>query len=239
MFRTLTHLLHPAPLLILSLLLSAPFANASTVSHSRADQAMAEGNYAQAYCILQPLAQQGDPKAQHDLGWMYSNGYGLAVNESKALIWWRKAARQEHGNAQFALAMAYLSGEGVKKNDGEAVKWLLQAAANGIEDAIPIIRSRAARGSEAAKSAIQDLIRTSPDLLGTPATVKVPRANIRTAGNKEADLLATLKQGDALVHFADNGNWAQIGIVGSGQVGWVYKPLISIDTENADGAASR
>ncbi|MGB1111281.1 MAG: hypothetical protein ACPG4N_13045, partial [Gammaproteobacteria bacterium] len=201
--------------------------------HAQADQAMAEGNYAQAYCLLHPLAEAGDTKAEHDIGWMYANGYGLAVDESKAIIWWRKAAREGHGNAQFALAMAYLAGEGVERDEAAAIEWLIKAANNGIEDALPVIRSRASRGSEEAKLAILRLVQSDPELIGRPAIVDVRRANIREAAHKDGKLITTLSEGAALVHMADQGQWSQVGIVESGLIGWVYKPLIKVEGDDA------
>ena len=48
---------------------------------------------------LLPLAQQGNPIAQYNLGAMYSNGEGVAQDYKEVIQWYRLAAEQEHPNA--------------------------------------------------------------------------------------------------------------------------------------------
>ena len=43
--------------------------------------AMRTGDFAEAYCIMRPLAESGDADSQYNIGWMYVNGYGLRVND--------------------------------------------------------------------------------------------------------------------------------------------------------------
>ena len=76
---------------LLITLLAAPL-EASDVSD--AINAMRAGNFAEAYCVLKPYAESGDAEAQYNIGWMYLNGYGLMMNDSKALEWWRRASDQ-------------------------------------------------------------------------------------------------------------------------------------------------
>ena len=103
--------------------------------------AMREGNFAEAYCILRPHAEAGDAEAQYNVGWMYLNGYGLAINDSLALEWWQRAADQGHVDAIFSMAMLYSLGEGqVRKDMDRAVDLYLLAAEEGHEDARLIIR---------------------------------------------------------------------------------------------------
>ena len=40
------------------------------------------------------LANNGDAKAQSDLGWMYETGNGVSQDYIKAVEWYLKAARQ-------------------------------------------------------------------------------------------------------------------------------------------------
>ena len=70
-------------------------------------EAMRTGNFAEAYCIMRPLAEDGDADAQYNIGWMYLNGYGLRVNDSLALDWWKKASVQGHTDANFSIGMLY------------------------------------------------------------------------------------------------------------------------------------
>ena len=47
-----------------------------------------DGDYAEAYCLWRPLAEQGYAEAQYHLGWLYANGNGLAVDIDRALGFW-------------------------------------------------------------------------------------------------------------------------------------------------------
>jgi TPR repeat protein len=198
----------------------------STLS-AKSQHAMQRGDYAEAYCMLRPLANNGDSESEYTLGWMYFNGYGLSVDEARAILWWTKAARQGHADASFAIAMAYLSGEGVEKDESTALQWLLRAAESGQEDAAYIIRSRVALGSKAAKAFIIELIRNDSPILNSRLWVKVARANVRKGPAKGQELLVTLKQGDPLIELNRRGQWLQIGIPGSDTLGWIYSTLVS------------
>ena len=61
------------------------------------------GDYATALRITQPLAEQGNPSAQYDLGVLYEKGRGVAKDEVEAATWYRKAADQGYEQAQRAL----------------------------------------------------------------------------------------------------------------------------------------
>ncbi|CAG7827258.1 unnamed protein product, partial [Allacma fusca] len=73
-------------------------------------------------------AQQGDVKAQYNLGVMLANGKGVAQNQGEAVKWFRKAAEQGDADAQYNLGAMLANGEGVAQNQGEAVKWFRKAA---------------------------------------------------------------------------------------------------------------
>jgi len=49
------------------------------------------------------LAEQGDAKAQYNLGIRYDKGRGVPENDAEAVKWWRKAAEQGHEDAQWYL----------------------------------------------------------------------------------------------------------------------------------------
>jgi TPR repeat protein len=50
------------------------------------------GDYEEAYRILKPLAEQGYPKSQHDLGVMYAKGQGVPQDYVLAYMWFTLAA---------------------------------------------------------------------------------------------------------------------------------------------------
>lgn len=79
---------------------------------------------------LRKDAENGDKKAQYELGCCYDNRDGVARDEAEAVKWWHKAAEQGYPEAQFDLGCYYMN----DKND-EAVKWWKKAAENGHEEA--------------------------------------------------------------------------------------------------------
>ena len=73
-------------------------------------------------------AEQGDAKAQTDLGVCYYHGQGVEKDFAEAVKWYRKAAEQGVAKAQSNLGVCYANGEGVEKDYAEAVKWVRKAA---------------------------------------------------------------------------------------------------------------
>jgi hypothetical protein len=68
-------------------------------------------------------ADQGDARAQFNLGVMYANGRGVAEDYVEAARWFRKAADQGNAKAQFNLGVMYYNGDGVEKDYAEAYAW--------------------------------------------------------------------------------------------------------------------
>jgi TPR repeat protein len=88
-------------------------------------------DYATAMQNWLPLAEQGAPHAQYNVGLMYAHGYGVRQDLAQAAQWYRKSAEQGVVEAQFNLGLLYSDGEGVSKDPGEARKWLSKAAEQG------------------------------------------------------------------------------------------------------------
>jgi uncharacterized protein len=143
----------------------------TTVSANDIDdaiQSMRAGNFAEAYCILKPYAERGDAEAQYNIGWMYLNGYGLAMNDKLALKWWQRASDKGHTEATFSIAMLYSLGEGqVKKDMDKAIDYYLQSIRAGHEDAGMIIRNMLARDDSSIRGRKVDIIRDYGPSLGT------------------------------------------------------------------------
>ncbi|MFH1371918.1 MAG: tetratricopeptide repeat protein [Planctomycetota bacterium] len=76
-------------------------------------------------------AQKGDPKAQLQLGKMYSNGEGVTRNSQEAVKWYTKAAEQGDVKAQCRLGFMYENGCYVTQDYQEAFKWYTKAAEQG------------------------------------------------------------------------------------------------------------
>ena len=200
-----------------------------TISLSEAQHAMRAGNYAEAYCILKPLAEAGDAEAQYNLGWMYSNGYGLAINNSLALEWWRRASDQNHHDASFAIAMLYNHGEGeVERDPQKALEYFLQAARSGNDDAVLIIRSMLIRDDKTIHARRRELIQQHASLFGPLMQVRVKRANVRAQPSLDAAIVARLEQGAEVVELDRKGKWSQVGVLDDGRVAWIYSSLLQV-----------
>ncbi|MGH7209288.1 MAG: tetratricopeptide repeat protein [Nitrospiraceae bacterium] len=97
----------------------------------RADKAYLRGDYAKAAKELQWLAEQGDARAQYDLGLLYDTGRGVPQSDEKALRWYQQAAEQGEARAQYNLGLMYANGQGVQQDYAQAYFWSSLSAAQG------------------------------------------------------------------------------------------------------------
>ena len=74
------------------------------------------------------LAEQGDARAQFNLGLAYVNGQGVVKNMTLAVAWFEKAGQQGLADAQYALGSMYVTGRGVRQNFETAFRWFEKAA---------------------------------------------------------------------------------------------------------------
>ena len=88
-----------------------------------------------ALAVWQPLAEQGDARAQFNLGVLYFNGQGVSYDPGEAVEWYRAAADQGYGPAQANLALMYETGQGLLQNYVEAYKWVTLAEIHGVAGA--------------------------------------------------------------------------------------------------------
>ncbi len=116
------------PLLTSALLLTSPAAQAGWDEGLAAHRAK---NYALALQEFQPLAEQGDMRAQRALGIMFEYGQGVSKDESAAVGWFRKAAEQGDSDAQSRLGGMLEDGRGVAKDERAAATWFRKAAEHG------------------------------------------------------------------------------------------------------------
>ena len=84
---------------------------------------------------LRHTAEQGDAKAQFNLGVIYYNGKGVTQDYTEAIGWFRRAAEQGPAQAQFALGLAYAQGKGVPLDYPKAIEWYRLASGQGDADA--------------------------------------------------------------------------------------------------------
>ena len=69
--------------------------------------------------------------SETNLGSAYDHGDGVPVSASRAVYWYRKAARHGYVKAQFNLAADYYTGRGVVQNYIKANYWFKKAAMQG------------------------------------------------------------------------------------------------------------
>ena len=94
-------------------------------------EAYQRGDYATALRIMREHADQGNARAQYNLGGMYYSGNGVTQDFAAALRWYRKAADQGNAAAQNNLALMYNNGQGVTQDYTEALRWYRKAADQG------------------------------------------------------------------------------------------------------------
>ena len=100
---------------------------ASDIDDARA--AYERGDYAKAMTLSLPLAEAGDGDMLANVGNMYGFGWGVAVDESKALAYWRKAAERHVPTALGNIAVYYMLGKGgLVKDEAEAASWYIKAS---------------------------------------------------------------------------------------------------------------
>lgn len=110
------------------MLFSAPFFSAS------AEGASSKSSPAKAGDIdaLRAKAEQGDARAQYELGKAYADGEGVTRDLTESVKWYRKAAEQGDAAAQYNLGVAYTLGHGgLRKDPAEAAKWYRKSAEQG------------------------------------------------------------------------------------------------------------
>ncbi len=94
-------------------------------------EAYEKGDYVVAFREYQPLAEQGNARAQNNLGAMYYTGLGVLQDYSEAVKWYALAVEQGNVDAQTSLARMYISGEGVPQDYSEAFRLCSLAALQG------------------------------------------------------------------------------------------------------------
>ena len=85
--------------------------------------------------MVQPLASEGNPRAQVLLARCYENGLGVPQDMDTAAKWFRIAAEQNYAEAQVQLAYLHELGAGVPKNDAAVADLMGRAATAGNAEA--------------------------------------------------------------------------------------------------------
>ncbi len=73
-------------------------------------------------------AASGDASSQHRLGVHYDEGVGVKKSPTRAVTWYRLAARRGYAESQYALGQHYREGNGVVLDPAWGARWLGKAA---------------------------------------------------------------------------------------------------------------
>ena len=87
------------------------------------------GQHAAAAKVFLRAAEQGNARAQLQIGYQYNYGEGVPVNAAEAVKWYRRAAAQGDAAAEGNLGGMYEDGQGVPEDWVEAAKWYRTSAA--------------------------------------------------------------------------------------------------------------
>jgi uncharacterized protein len=88
-------------------------------------------DYAHALASWRPMADQGNPIAQNDLGILYLDGKGVAQNTSEAVRYLSLSAAAGSSLGQNNLGGLYRDGKGVARDYVRAAQWFAASAAQG------------------------------------------------------------------------------------------------------------
>ena len=93
--------------------------------------AFQRGDYNRAMNTWRPLAVQGNPTAQNNLGIMYLDGKGVAQNTSEAVRYLSLSAAAGSSLGQNNLGGLYRDGKGVPRDYTKAMQWFSASASQG------------------------------------------------------------------------------------------------------------
>ena len=105
-----------------------------TVVNLNKQSLLGESSFNQEPYIL-PLAEQGNAKAQFNVGSIYDIGKGVQQDFVEAIKWYKRSAEQGNAKAQYNLALMYELGKGVSQDFSKAAIWYRRSAEQGIASA--------------------------------------------------------------------------------------------------------
>lgn len=111
------------------------FNQASAQDFEKGLQAARTKDYATAIQEWMPLAKEGDPIVQHNVGILYERGYGVPRDYAQAVKWYTRSAEQGNAYSQYNLAVLSYEGKGSPPDYDRALWWYLMAAEQGHSNA--------------------------------------------------------------------------------------------------------
>jgi hypothetical protein len=99
------------------------------------------GEYGRIFSGLLPLAEQGYPLAECQVGYFYAQGLGVERDLDRALLWTRRAAEHGDRDGQFNLGCFYEEGTVLARDMEQAALWYQRAARQGHTEAAERLRA--------------------------------------------------------------------------------------------------
>jgi uncharacterized protein len=93
-------------------------------------------DYKEAVRLYRLAAEQGNAKAQYNLGVMYAEGLGIPEDYKEAFRLFRLAAEQGDAPAQYLMGLSHYKGGGVMQDYVSAHMWWNLAAFNEHKEAV-------------------------------------------------------------------------------------------------------
>ncbi|HTC25575.1 tetratricopeptide repeat protein [Dyella sp.] len=87
-------------------------------------------DYATAIALWQPLAQQGNSRAEMGMGKLYDSGLGVPKDPAQATVWYQKAANQGDVEGECFVGERYVQGYGGLPHDVSQGLTLMEKAAD-------------------------------------------------------------------------------------------------------------
>jgi tetratricopeptide (TPR) repeat protein len=89
----------------------------------------ADEKFDEALKLYNQSAELNYGPALANIGFMLTNGIGVAKNEQDAMTWYQKAASQNFAPAQHHVGVAHIDGKYAPRNKALGIEWLKKAAA--------------------------------------------------------------------------------------------------------------
>lgn len=141
------------------------------------------GDYAAALAIWRPLAAAGDAEAQFNIGQAYRLGRGVAQDETAAMLWYERAARQGLTQAEANYGLLLL-----QRDRAAAMPWLAKASAKGDPRAQYVVATALFNGDPSPADPVRAYA-----LMSMAAAAGLPQA-MRSLGEMEGYLSSDQRQ---------------------------------------------
>lgn len=160
--------------------------------YSSAIEAYRNKDYETARVTLEPLAENGESRAQLVLGLIHHKGLGVSKNFEKAVSLYRAAADSGNRTAQNNLGVMYRRGDGIEKDPKEAFSLIWMAAMQGHPRAELNLSDMYRRGEGAPKDLILAYVWLEF------AVTDLPKSGQNIAATRRAELVAEMSTDDVI-----------------------------------------